>query len=293
LQKLNQHQEFDKICKKKKDAMTKNRTPELYTYTITQVENGFFLLDDLSNPIKTHLGSDYPPLPFGILKILAEDINEIIVNKAYGSQGKKRKAKLQDEVLVNPGRSKIRKDQESMSFSLCVENTLIEMGVEKDIELPLQYLIQWDMLYRMSPDPHAKMDQMSACEQAISYLGKDWKDLPANYCQDLQQMNEEKVPFVAEGLIGRLTHLMEDMVPAEKVAVWFLYEFFQRYSITIPLLWVKGLVDSENMEDSFYTLASDFSENEIKKMKKEEGDFVQRRLKYLREYLMVKIGAAQ
>jgi hypothetical protein len=270
--------------------MTRNLTSELCSYTIQQIEKGFALMDDFSNPIKTHLGSNYPPLPLETAKVLAEDIFEIINDKFYIGEERKRISLQPNEVLIHPDRFKIRKEQERMSFCICVENTFIEIKNKKDFELPLQHLIQWDGLYRMSPNPNAKMDQITACEQAIAYLGADWKDLPANYCQTLEEMEAEEVDFVAEGLVNRLVKIFNELTLAEKVAVWFLYEFFQRYSITISLLWVKGLVDGACMEDGFYTLASGFSQKEIKKMRKKEGNFIQRRLLFLKDYLNTKEG---
>lgn len=271
--------------------MSNNLTSVISSYKIEQDENGGVLLDDRSQIMKTHLGTLYPPLPLEQANIILEDINEIISEKAYIGQGKKRKSLLPHEVLQHPKAAEIRKQQERMSFAVCVQNTLIEMDQIQDFDLPMAQLLQWDMLYRMSPDPHAKMDQMAASEQAINWLGKDWKDLPANYCQNLDDMKEQDVPFVAESLVARLQNLMTGLIPAEKVAVWFLYEFFQRYSISIPLLWVKGFVDGACLEDSYYALASDFSSEEIMKMKKEEGDFVQRRLGYLKAYLLAKKAA--
>ncbi len=268
--------------------MTKSLTSELSTYTIQQIEKGFALVDDFSNPIKTHLGSNYPPLPLETAKVLAEDIFELINAQFYIGEEKNRMSLQPNEVLIHPDRFKIRKEQERTSFCVCVENTLIEIKNKKDFELPLQHLIQWDGLYRMSPNPNAKMDQITTCEQAIAYLGADWKDLPANYCQTLEEMEAEEVDFVAESLVNRLMKIFNELTLTEKVAVWFLYEFFQRYSITIPLLWVKGLVDEACVEDSFYALASGFSQKEIKKMKKVEGDFVQRRLFFLKDYLTTK-----
>jgi len=137
----------------------------------------------------------------------------------------------------------------------------------------------------MSPDPKEKMKQVIASKEAIRWLGEDWKDLQGNYAGSLEEMEELEIPFVSQILFDRLNTELESMNLEEKVAVWFLYEFFQRFSITMPILWVKGIIRSDNFENSYYALSSDFSLEEVQKIRTEEGDFVQRRLSHLKKYL--------
>lgn len=257
-------------------------------YKVGKTSSGTLIMDDRGKPMETHLGTVYPPLSEALALVLKQDINEIINVNFFLKEGKKSIVLNPEEVLGRADFSEIRKHQERQSFSVCVENTLIEMGNDASFNLPIRELIQWDMLYRMSADPRAKMDQVIVCAPAIEWLGQDWKDLSGNYCGSLEEMEADGVPFVEEPLIARIEELWESLSYSEKVTVWFLFEFFQRYSITLPILWVKDQIDGEVLEDAYYVLASDFSEKEIRKMKKEEGDFVQRRLRFLREYLKVR-----
>jgi hypothetical protein len=190
------------------------------------------------------------------------------------------------EVRKHPMYSEIRKKQEMQSFAVCVQNTLLAIEDFDQFKLPIHELIQWDLLYRMSPGPIEKMEQIQVVHEAIQWLGTDWIDLPANYTGSIQEMKTEEIPFVPQRIINRLKEELESMNEAEQIAIWYLYEFFQQYSITLPLLWARGVITSPVFEDSYYVLASDFSPDEIRKIRKKEGDFVQQRLKYLRKYLM-------
>lgn len=246
---------------------------------------GFLIQDDNLLPIAGH--PEYGDLPASkkVANILVKDINDIILLDAYLDEGDPKKGYTYSEVSKHPKFRDIRKKQEQMSFALSVHRTL--KGVQNDpkFRLELEHVIQWDFLYRMSPGPIEKMEQIQATAPAIQWLGKDWVDLPGNYVSTLEEMEADEIPFVPQIILDRLYAEIAGMTLPEQVAVWYLYEFFQRFSITIPILWVKGIVSSVCLEDSYYVLASDFSLKEIRSIRKQEGDFVQKRLGYLRRYL--------
>ena len=264
------------------------RPPE---YTILPIlksvrgEEGFLIITDFQEPMQNHLGKDYAPLPKKIAQILAEDINEILLEDTLLDEVKNQKKINSEEVTPHSNYKLIRQEQERMSFSVCVQNTLLAIENEPDFPVQLEKLIQWDFLYRMSPDPNEKMKQVVASKDAINWLGKDWKDLQGNYAGSLEEMEELEIPFVSQVLIDRLKIELESMNLEEKVAVWFLYEFFQRFSITMSILWVKGIIRGYTLEESYYQFTADFSLEEIKKIRAEEGDLVQRRLSHLKKYL--------
>lgn len=252
---------------------------------ISPIGKGYLIYDDQQQLMQNHIGSVYPSLPKNVAQILANDINEIITKDTFLRKGKIREKLSPEEVTHQPNFRLIRQEQERMSFSVCVQNTHMAIENEPDFSIQLDKLIQWDFLYRMSPGPKEKMKQVIASKQAIRWLGKDWKDLQGNYAGSLEEMEELEIPFVSQILIDRLKIELESMNLEEKVAVWFLYEFFERFSITMPILWVKGIIRSVDLENSYYSLSSDSSMEEVQKIRTEEGDFVQRRLSYLKKYL--------
>lgn len=248
-------------------------------------EKEFMILTDLQEPMQNHLGRAYLPLSQKVAEVLVRDINDILPLK-FQLDEKKPKSKLSyEEVLTHPQLREIRKAQEKISFAVCVHNTLLEVKDDPGFRLELHPVIQWDFLYRMSPGPREKMEQMQATAEAIEWLGSDWVDLPANYANSVEEMEADEVLFVPQVILDRLHRLLVTMTLEELVAVWYLHEFFQRFSITLSILWVKGFISGATLEDSYYVMASGLSPKEIRKFRREEGDFLRRRLGFLREYL--------
>ena len=250
-------------------------------------EKGFMILTDRLEPMQNHLGRAYLPLSQKLAELLVKDINEILPLKFQLEEKKPKSILSYEEVLTHPRFLEIRKAQEKMSIAICVHNTLLEVREDSNFRLELHPVIQWDFLYRMSPGPKEKMEQMQAAAEAIEWLESDWVDLPANYANSVEEMEADEVPFVPQVILDRLHKELVTMSLEELVAVWFLYDFFHRFSITLPILWVKGFISGATLEDSYYLMASGFSPKEIRKFRKEDGDFLQRRLGFLREYLEV------
>lgn len=246
---------------------------------------GFLIQNDNLHPIAGHPDYGSMPATKKIANILVKDINEIILLDAYLDEGDPKKGYSYSEVSKHPKFREIRKKQEQMSFALCVHRRLLEFQNDREFGIGLEQVIQWDFLYRLSPGLGEKMEQIQATVPAIKWLGKDWVDLPGNYAGTFEEMEADEIPFVPQVILDRLNAEIATMTLAEQVSVWYLYEFFQRFSITIPILWVKGVVSSPCLEDSYYVLASDFSLKEIRSIREQEGNFVQRRLSYLRQYL--------
>lgn len=248
-------------------------------------KKGYLIYNENHQIMVNHCGWGYPPMSKKLANVLVKDINEILLLDVYLDEGDPKKGFNYSEVNKHVKFRDIRNKQEQMSFAVCVHNTLIAMEDDPNFRLELDPVIQWDFLYRMSPGPSEKMEQMNATAPAIHWLGKDWVDLPGNYVSTTEEMEVDEIPFVPQVIIDRLYAEIATMTLPEQVAVWYLFEFFQRFSITIPILWVKGMVSSACLENSYYVLASDFSLKEIRSIRKQEGDFVQKRLSYLRKYL--------
>lgn len=248
-------------------------------------KKGYLIYNDNHQIMINHCGWFYPPMSKRLANILVNDINEILLLDVYLDEGNPKKGFTYSEVNKHIKFREIRTKQELMSFAVCVHNTLIALKDDPNFRLELDPVIQWDFLYRMSPGPVEKMEQMQATAPAIQWLGKDWVDLPGNYASTIEEMEVDEIPFVSQVIIDRLYAEVATMTLPEQVAVWYLHEFFQRFSITIPILWVKGILSSTCLEECYYVLASDFSLKEIRTIRKKEGDFVQKRLGYLRQYL--------
>lgn len=264
------------------------RPPKYFISPKPEIQDGvkgYLIYNDNHHYMQNRLEQGYIPMPKKVANILVKDINEILLRDVYLDEGDPKRGFTYSEVTKHRKFREIRNMQEQMSFAVCVHNTLIAVQDDPNFSLELEQVIHWDMLYRMSPGPVEKMEQIQATAPAINWLGQDWVDLPANYVSTLEEMEADEIPFVPQVILDRLKAEIATMSLSEQVAVWYLYELFQRFSITLPILWVKGIVPSSCLEDSYYVLASDFSLKEIRRVRKEEGNFTQRRLSYLRQYL--------
>jgi hypothetical protein len=185
-------------------------------------EKEFLILTDFQEPMENHLGRAYLPLSEKVAKVLVKDINEILP-VTFQWDGKKPKSKLSyEEVLTHSQFREIRKAQEKISFAVCVHNTVMEVKDDSRFRLELHPVIQWDFLYRMSPGPREKMEQMQAAAEAIRWLGSDWVDLIGNYANSVEEMEADEVPFVPQVILDRLHRLLVTMTLEELVAVWVL-----------------------------------------------------------------------
>ncbi|MCH6198611.1 hypothetical protein MMU07_03400 [Aquiflexum sp. LQ15W] len=270
--------------------MDKTTAFRLPRYTLDKDWDGtgrFYILNDNCLLMLRSDGDPFPPYPKEAAEILLEDINEILSQKVFINEGEKQRALTPKEVSRHVKFRIIRQEQQLMSFCVRLEEMIAnpEPETEKIADLKLEERIQWDLLYRMSPDPHVKMDQLQACYEAIHWLGADWKDLMANYASDMEEMREMDIPFVAASLTQRLQQEVDSMTLPEKLAVAFLYGFFHGFSITIPILWVRGKISVDAFEDACNSLLMEFSQEELIKMKNEGGDFVSKRLAFLKRFL--------
>ena len=248
-------------------------------------KKGFLIYNDNQLPMSNHQGFHYMALPKGVASVIVKDINEILLLDTYLEEGDRKKAYSYSEVSKHPKFLEIRKKQEMQSFTIGVHNTLMAVVDDPTFGLELEKVIQWDFLYRMSPGPKEKMEQMEAAHEAIHWLGKDWVDLPGNYARTFEDMEADEIPFVPQSILDRLNAEVATMTKPEQVAVWYLYEFFNRFSITIPILWVKGALSSTCLEESYYVFSSDVSLKSLRLKRKKGENFIQRRLAYLRQYL--------
>ncbi len=276
------------LCSKNQRTRSMEKPPKysvIPAAEISKERKGFVIRNDSFLPILGLSIFGDAPISKKQANILVKDINEIILLDAYLDEGDPKKGYTYSEVSKHPKFKEIREKQEQMSFALSVHRTLWAVQNDPKFRLELEYVIHWDMLYRMSPGPIEKMEQIQASAPAINWLGKHWVDLPANYVSTIEDMEAEEIPFVPRVILDLLKDEIASMSLPEQVAVWYLYELFQRFSITLPILWVNGLISSACLEDSYYVSTSDFSLKEIRRIRKEEGGFVQKRLSYLRQYL--------
>ena len=86
-------------------------------------EGGFLIITDFQEPMQNHLGIDYPPLPKKIAQLLAEDLNEILLEETLLGEVKKQKKLKFEEVTLYSDYKVIRQKQERTSFSVYVQNT--------------------------------------------------------------------------------------------------------------------------------------------------------------------------
>jgi hypothetical protein len=182
-------------------------------------KKGFLIYNDNQLPMSNHQGFNCMALPKCIASVIVKDINEILLLDTYLEEGDPKKAYSYSEVSKHPKFLEIRKKQEMQSFAIGVHNTLMAVVDDPTFGLELEKVIQWDFLYRMSPGPKEKMEQMEATYEAIHWLGKDWVDLPGNYARTFEDMEADEIPFVPQSILDRLQAEVATMTKAEQVEI--------------------------------------------------------------------------
>ncbi len=265
----------------------------LPSYRLKEVPEGsgrFCIINDKSLPMSKPGGDMFPHYPKALAEIILADINEILGYDAYLDEGDPDKSMKPEEVSKNVQFENIRKQQQMMSCCISMEAMLSSEEREGDqvFELQVEEVLQWDLLFRMSSDPHAKSEQCGACSEAIRWLGSDWKDLPANNACDLEGMRNEDVPFVEQSVAKRFQKEVNEMTGLEKRATVYLFHYLEKTSISLPILWVKGYISCETIKNAYLSFTFQSMQTDPETLDRGFGSFLYGRLSYFRKYLQQK-----
>lgn len=230
-------------------------------YTIQKKDTGFEVLTPDNKIIQNHLEQNFPPLPEDIAKLLCKDLNEVIA--------KNEKIDFQSE------------DEVRESFIYCVMSTL--MGIDSNAKyrpIDLRMAIQWDRAFRLMDDPDQQVEEANAITDLVNYLDGKWLNLPLNNVQTMADMETKGVEKVPEVVIAKLEKVYNTLNNAQQAALHILFSYMDYFSVSMPLLWLDGIVSDEALAKANLIFNEDDEDDE-----KEYKGFFEKRLNYLKQYL--------
>ena len=237
------------------------------SYSHKQTDSGLYhILSPEKEPLLDHRGETFPKLSENVSKNLAGDLNSIFeYNETHHNYGGGHNEELKK------------------SFFYCVISTMQAYAKENALpQLEVTNQMQWDRLFRLSPGPPFNLFQLKATEKARDFLGDNWVDLPLNYSQSLEDMEHEDVEFVPEVTVKKIESSVKMMSPAELIMVNLLYNFFDYFSITIPVLWVSGKIGDEDFIAAYWALHREEDLYELNEEEYEFPRFLMNRLLFLK-----------
>jgi hypothetical protein len=193
-------------------------------------EDGFLVCDSDGEVIQTHRDTPYVPLSKQTASCLCRDLNEIAAEfQKSGEEGPLPNGKLRE------------------SFGYCLLSTIIEYvngGSFGREPADVAEMVQWDMVFRLSPQPLRLQNQLAAIEPLKKSLNATWVDLPLNYSSSLEEMEEHETGFVTQEIIEELEAIYAGFSWTDHTLMDILFNFSGRTSITTALFWVAGIIDS-------------------------------------------------
>lgn len=230
-------------------------------FTLQHQPDGILVLNQ-HIPLKNHLNQTFLPLPTTVAERLCKDLNEIFI----------------------AGKTSLTE-----SFIYCVLSSFLsDAATPYKVPVKLDTYLQWDQAYRLAPGaPHA-IYQYQSILPLINFLNGDWKNLALNHCNSFDKMEAEGVPLVSDAIIEKMQILYNDFNEMERFAVILLFEFYQRISISMPLLWVANKISGKNLQAHALPFQKDKMKTSLSTKQKLEINFVQMRLSNFKQFLMDK-----
>lgn len=245
-------------------------------------ENSFEVLGADGTVLKNHNDKPYPYLSENISRNLTEDLNEI-ASKYYKVPNSEEEV---EEALFNNVLARVTGEELRQSFAYCLLSTLMEyQEASMSVELEVEQQMQWDRLFRMNSIPNGGDFEFAGTHKARDYFGGQWANFGLNYAQSFEEMEEMNVKFVSDNLIIEIKKLVEELHFSHKIAVNILYNFFDYFSISIPILWVSGKINDEDFIASYYALQYGINILELDDEANEEPLFLMNRLLFLKTIL--------
>jgi hypothetical protein len=254
------------------------------SYFFKATENGKASIHTVfSESFTTHMDNPYPLLPIDIAEVLCEDLNEINARNTKRSKRYKRM-----EFAIEQMHNEFFGNELIESFTYCVLSTIIERNkseIQEEIKVTLFPIIHWDRLFRITPQPPSFQNEIAVVELIKPLFASEWKDLPLNYAANFEEIEGNGYGLVGEDLIMELNSMMNEFDDIDNFVVDLLYQYIDRVSITIPILWVAGKISDELFVDAFRVFS--FEQNimpDSKKLKEQRQYFIQR-MQYLRSII--------
>jgi len=244
--------------------------------------NLYEVLGTVGKIIKNHNNKPYPILSNTVSKILITDLNEINdKNSNYIFNNNN-----EEEAVLELALHNISNQELNESLCYCLISTLMEYK-EANITFELEYTdqLQWDRLFRLNPGPPLMQLEYKNTQSIREYFGEHWVNLPLNYSDSLEEIEENNSDFVPEATINEISMLVNKMSMAQKVAVDIVYHLYNEFSIAAPVLWISGKISNEDYIAGFYALENGTDIYEMTEEAYEEPRFEMNRLQYLKELL--------
>jgi hypothetical protein len=204
-------------------------------YQITAgAEGGFLVCDATGNVIRTHMDTPYVPLSEQTASRLCRDLNEIA--EEHGEAGPLQVEKLRE------------------SFGYCLLSTIIECVKGGDFgraPADIAEVVQWDRVFRLSPQPEMLMNEVPAIQPLKKGLQAPWVDLPMNFSRSQEEMEEDEAGFVSAEIIAELNALQEGFSWMDHFLAELLYQFTGGFSITSVSFFLSGRIDASAFNDLY------------------------------------------
>jgi len=245
-------------------------------------ENTFEVLGSDGSTLKNHNGKPYPFLSENISRNLIGDLNAICEIRYKPEEG----IEVTEEALYNDVLTRISEQELRESFSYCLLSTLMEYEEQQmDAELEYEDQMEWDRLFRLNISSDTGSLELNKTQKARDFFNDKWKNFGLNYYQSLEEMHENEVEFISDEIIQDIQPLVDSMDISKRVAVNILYNFFEYFSITIPILWVNGKITDEDFISSYWSLEFGIDITEMEEEDYEQPRFLMNRLLYLKTIL--------
>jgi hypothetical protein len=245
-------------------------------------ENTFEVLGSDGSTLKNHNGKPFPKLSENISRNLIGDLNGICENRYEIDEATEvSEDKLMNDVLLRISEQELRE-----SFTYCLLSTLMEYEEQQmDLELEFEDQMQWDRLFRLNVSSDTGSLELKKTQKARDFFNGKWKNFGLNYYQSLEEMHENEVEFISDEIIQDIKKIVDSMTISKKVAVNILYNFFEYFSISIPILWVNGEINEDDFISSYWALEFGVDISEMDEEDYEQPRFLMNRLLYLKTIL--------
>ncbi len=252
-------------------------------YTLKEItENSFEVIGSDGTILKNHNNKPYPYLSENISRNLIQDLNDIA--KRYyktNENNKEIENAVFNNLLVGISGEVLRE-----SFAYCLISTMMEYAeVNIGAELEVVEHIQWDRLFRLNINPNGGELEMNATKKARDFFNGKWKNFGLNYSKSFEEMNENNIEFVSDDLTNEIQKLVDELKFSHKIAVNILYNFFEYFSISIPILWISGKINDHDFIKAYWALQYGSDIAELNEEEYEEPRFLMNRLLFLKTIL--------
>jgi len=208
---------------------------------------------------KNHNNIPFPPLSGKMSSLLCHDLNDIIISEQSGQGDKSSQAPLN-----------LRR-----SFVYCFLSTMMGAG-DYDFDLYIERAVPEDRLFYLNPGPPLVITELNRTEKARIFFGLDLKILQVDFSKS------RVAGSVSESIIAKAKSTFDNLLPCEKFVVDLLFQFFERVSITLPILWVAGIVNDEEFIGGIWVFYNYEDIYELEESEVEQIQFLITRMEYLR-----------